>query len=80
MTGDIERLTLIQGQVIKLRRLAAEARPRNVSDTLRACQSDRAASARNRPAAVFSEINAHLPFTDPAPASAYPNDGPYDLD
>jgi tRNA U55 pseudouridine synthase TruB len=31
MTGDIERLTLIQGQVIKLRRLAAEIFDREMS-------------------------------------------------
>ena len=29
--GDVERLTLVQGQVIKLRRLAAEAFDRRVS-------------------------------------------------
>jgi hypothetical protein len=31
VTGDIERLTLIQGQVIKLRNLAAEMFDREVS-------------------------------------------------
>jgi hypothetical protein len=34
MTGDIERLTLIQGQVIKLRRLAAEIFDRESSAIL----------------------------------------------
>ena len=34
MSGDIERLTLIQGQVVKLRRLAAEIFDREISAIL----------------------------------------------
>jgi hypothetical protein len=34
VTGDIERLTLIQGHVIKLRRLAAEIFDREISAIL----------------------------------------------
>jgi hypothetical protein len=51
MIGDIERLTLVQHQVIKLRRLAADTIDREVSVTLYALADQiEQQTSRRRPA------------------------------
>ena len=56
MIEDIKRFVLVQNQVIKLRRLAAETFDlENIAATFGACRRDRAANPRDGPVGVFAK-------------------------